>query len=224
MTTELSFIDFKCPACGGDVSFPQDTAGLVQECPNCAECLIVPDDGSSLGRKIPLPIITPRLGLRRLRGLDWKDLIECQSTTPDEAEVVRWLDSDACVKLTTAGQPFFLGLETKAENKFVGYLSLTFTDPQRLQANLNITVNKIFQRQGFASEAWAGMLHFCFADIHLHRVTASCDRQNTAACRLFEKAGMRREAEFRKDRHVNGEWTDTLWYALLREEFPAAKT
>ena len=223
MTTELSFVDFQCPYCGGEVSFPQDAAGSAQDCPNCPECVIVPEDGSAVGRKVPIPATTARLVLRRLRGLDWKDLIECQGGAAEEVEIVRWLESDAHVKLTTPGQPFFLGIEMAGGGKMVGYLSLSITDPQRLQAALDVTVNKGFQRQGVASEAWVALLDFCFLAIKLHRVTASCDSRNAAASRLCEKAGMRREGEFLKDRQINGEWTNTLWYALLREEFLAAQ-
>ena len=79
MITEENFIDFKCPCCHEPVSFPKETAGFVQGCPSCNESLIVPDDGSEVGRPIPLPIATPRLVLRRLAAGDWKDLLELMS-------------------------------------------------------------------------------------------------------------------------------------------------
>src|ERR1039457_3211455 len=76
MITEESFIDFKCPYCGDSVSFPRESAGLAQACPNCTQSVIVPDDGSEVGHQIPLHITTPRLLLRRLAGGDWRDLLE----------------------------------------------------------------------------------------------------------------------------------------------------
>ena len=79
MITEESFIDFKCPYCGGSVSFPRESAGSVQACPDCIESLIVPDDGSEMGRAIPLPINTARLALRRFAAGDWKGLQELLS-------------------------------------------------------------------------------------------------------------------------------------------------
>jgi RimJ/RimL family protein N-acetyltransferase len=223
MTTELTFVDFKCPYCADPVSFPQDCAGLAQECPSCGESVIVPDDGSEFGRKLPIPLTTPRLVVRRLRGTDWKDLLECRSDVMEESDVLHWLDSDSTVKLTTPGQPFWLGAELQPGGKLVGCLALNFIDAQRVQAALDILVNRNYQRQGFATEALDAILGFCFAGIRLHRVTASCDSENTPGCRLFEKTGLRREAEFRQDRQKNGEWMNTVWFAMLREEFLARK-
>jgi ribosomal-protein-alanine N-acetyltransferase len=228
MITEESFVDFKCPYCGEPVSFPQESAGFAQPCPNCTESLIVPDDGGEVGKQIPLPIKTSRLVLRRLVTHDWKDLLELMSDEEfflyqdgsplDEDHVLRWLESDAHVKLTTPEQSFYLGLELQDGGKLIGYLNLTFTDPQRLQVTFSIGLNRSFQRQGFALEAVEALLGFCFEGLKLHRVAGWCDSRNVAACRLLEKAGFRREGEFLKNRWVHGEWTNSIWYALLEED------
>ena len=228
MITEESFVDFKCPYCSELVSFPQESAGFAQACPNCTESVIVPDDGSEVGKQIPLPIKTSRLSLRRLTSHDWKDLLELMSDEEfflyqdgvplDEDHVLRWLESDAHVKLTTPEQPFYLGLEVQDGGKLIGYLCLTFTDPQRLQVTFSIGLNRGFQRQGFALETVEALLGFCFEDLKLHRVAGWCDSRNVAACRLLEKAGFRREGEFLKSRWVHGEWTNSIWYALLEED------
>ena len=232
MITEESFIDFQCPYCGDAVSFPQENAGFVQACPNCTESFIVPEDGSEVGRPIPLPITTPRLVLRRLAPNDWKGLLELMSDEEffrytegaplDEDGVLRWLESDAHVKLTSREQTFYLGIEVQQGSKFAGYLSLAFSDPQRLQITFSLCLNRSFQRQGFGREAVAAFLDFCFAGIKLHRVAGWCDAHNTAACRLLEKVGLRREGEFVKNRLVRGEWANSVWYALLAEEYHQA--
>ena len=228
MITEESFIDFKCPACGDPVSFPQENAGFVQSCPSCFESLIVPDDGCEVGYPIPLPTTTPRLVLRRLVGADWKDLLELMSDEEffryqdgaplDEDGILHWLESDAHVKLSTPDQPFHLGIQTQDDGKLIGYLSLIFTDPQRLQVTFSIGLNRSFQRKGFAQEAVKALLGFCFDGLQLHRVAGWCDSRNIAACQLLEKAGLRREGEFLKNRWVHGEWTNSVWYAALDED------
>ena len=229
MITEESFIDFKCPHCGEPVSFPQDSAGFAQACPNCTESLIVPDDGSELGWEIPLPITTARLVIRRLAARDWQDLLELMSDEEffryqdgvplDEDGVLRWLESDAHVKLTTPDQTLYLAIEVQDGSKLIGYMSLSFTDPQRLQVTFSISLNRKFQRQGFAREALVALLTFCFEGLKLHRIAGWCDSRNTAAARLLEKAGLRREGEFIKSRWLHGEWANSLWYAILRDEF-----
>src|SRR5579872_430717 len=64
------FIDFKCPHCGQSAVFERTRAGTVQECPFCAQSLVVPWESSEFGQKVPLPIKTPRLVLRRLQPGD----------------------------------------------------------------------------------------------------------------------------------------------------------
>ena len=228
MITEESFIDFRCPYCQEPVSFPRETAGFVEMCPSCTESLIVPGDGSEEGLKIPLPRPTPRLVLRRLAPGDWRDLLELmadeeffryQDATPlDEDGVLRWLQSDGHVKLTTPDQPFVIGIQVQEGEKLIGYASLTFTDPQRLQVSLNVALNSKFHRKGYGTEAVEGLLGFCFQEIKLHRVTAATDSRNVAACKLCEKVGFRREGEFVKNRWAQGEWTNTVYYALLAED------
>jgi RimJ/RimL family protein N-acetyltransferase len=232
MITEESFLDFKCPYCGDPVSFPQDCAGMVRECPSCIESLIVPDDGSEVGRKPPIPITTPRLVLRRLAASDWQDLQAlladeelfryAEGRPLEEEEILHWLESDGHVRLTSPGQPFYLGIQLQDGGKLIGYLRLVFTDAQRLQAALSIYLNRSFQKKGFGLEAVDALLAFCFEGIRLHRVAAGCDSRNTAACRLFESVGLRREGEFLKDNFFNGEWASTAWYAVLGQEYREA--
>ena len=144
MITEESFIDFKCPYCGGPVSFPRECAGFVQACPDCLESLIVPDDGSEIGKAIPLPINTARLALRRFAPGDWKGLQELFSDEElfryaegrplEEDEILRWLESDSHIKLTTPGQVFCLAIEERETARMIGYMGLNLADPHRLQA------------------------------------------------------------------------------------------
>ena len=229
MEIDENFIDCKCPCCGEAVSFPEHSARGLEKCPNCSEDFVVPGDGSEVAGKIPLPITTPRLVLRRLAPADWKDLLDFLSDEElfqyvdnypiGEKEVLDLLDADQHVKLTTPNSTFCLAIELQPERTVMGIVYLRFTDDVRLQMDVRIYVSRKCQRQGFATEALNAILSFCFAGIGLHRVSAGCDSRNIAACRLTEKAGMRREGELIKDRYLNGEWINSVLYALLNEEY-----
>jgi RimJ/RimL family protein N-acetyltransferase len=224
--SEDNFIDFKCPQCGETASFPGEDVGKLRACPNCLEDLIVPEAGAQLARKLPLPILTPRLTLRRFAPGDWKDLLEFM---PDEElfryagqpmheeEILAWLERDSRVRLTTQGQTFCLGIVDTESNKVAGYAGLALTDP--LQAMLQIFLSRSYQKQGLAIEAVDALLGFCFEGIKLHRVAATCDSRNTAARKLFERVGMRREAEFVKDTPGVDGWLSSVWYGALEEEY-----
>jgi len=51
-------------------------------------------------------------------------------------------------------------------------------------------------------------------------VKAQLDARNTASARLCERLGMTLEAHLRQDWWSKGEWTDTLVYGLLADEWP----
>jgi len=230
MITEESFIDFKCPYCGETISFPRENAGYPQACPGCTESVIVPEDGSPEGAKLPLPITSQRLLLRRFAAADWQDLLEFLSDEEtfrhmegrplEEDDVLHWLERESQVKWTTPDQAFYLGIQAREKDKLIGYVSLSCSET--LQAALQVVLNRAFQRQGFALEAVNAALGFCFKAARLHRVTASCHGQNGPACKLCEKAGLRREGEFVKSRLFDGEWINTVSYAALEEEYVQA--
>jgi ribosomal-protein-alanine N-acetyltransferase len=233
-TAEEQFVDFKCPYCGEQVSFPKTFVGLAKECFNCNQPVIVPENGGE-GRRIPLPIATERLILRKFAGADWKDLLQLFSDDDfyaaapfkldGEESIARWLETDSVVKLTTPCVPFILAVEAREGAKVIGCLSLGFSDVERLQAIIYIALHRDFQRRGFGVETARGALGFCFKEIGLHRVQGHCDSTNVAACKLFEKIGMRREAEFVQDHKVGDQWANTTACAILRQEFetPAGK-
>jgi RimJ/RimL family protein N-acetyltransferase len=228
MITEENFLDFKCPYCGEPVSFPEDAVGTAQDCPTCMESLIVPKAGSEMAEKPPIPIITSRLVLRRFAMSDWEQLMKLLAdedflqytdglAVNEEEQVQHWLESDGAVKLTTPNQMFRLAIELQAGNQLIGHCGLWFPKPS--QAMFNINMHRDYQRKGFGLEAVKALLGFCFWGIKLHRVSASCDSRNTAASRLFERVGMRREGEFVKNEPLpEGGWSNSVWYAILEEE------
>ncbi len=68
------------------------------------------------------------------------------------------------------------------------------------------------------TEAVRSALCFCFDNLTLHRVEAACLPANIASRRLLDKCGFREEGYATKYLKINGEWTDHVLFAMLREE------
>jgi RimJ/RimL family protein N-acetyltransferase len=229
MDTLDEFIDCKCPHCGHEGCFRRDVAGQIEECPECTATLIVPKDGAKLARMLPLPITRPRLVLRRLHMNDWKDLVEVlgddeiytfvDATPKTEEQLVKWLEEEQWIKLTTPETTFCLAIEHGSDKKVIGAVYFNFIRGDRKQGSFSIYVSRKFQRQGLGTEALEGLLDFCFNGISLHRLAASCDSQNNAAIRMLNKVGLRREGEFLEDHMVGEAWGNTMYYALLAKEY-----
>ena len=231
MPTEPNFNDCTCPYCGKSVSFLEERRGMLEECPDCLESLVVPRESGQLAQKVPVPFATPRLMLRRLELSDGQDLLEFLSDeelfrfadrgVANEEQIQRWLEADQLVKLTSPDTVFCLGMAIQSTGKLIGVVYLQLKDETRSQAHISVYVHRGHQRQGLATEAVKGVCGFCFGGIGLHRVTARCDSRNVAARKLCEKVGMRCEGEFVQDHVSNDEWASTLWYAVLEEEHRA---
>lgn len=178
--------------------------------------LIVPNADKSPARKLPVPITTPRLVLRRLVGEDWKGLMECMDL--DEEEEAQWLERDAAVRLTTPDRPFYLAIELREGGKFIGCLGLRLTE--RRQGAITSFLHPDYEQSDLPVEAVDALLGFCFQDIKLHRVTTRLLSTDASGIKLFEDVGMRREAEFIKDtENPEGGWFTSIWYAALEEDY-----
>src|SRR5688572_7456344 len=73
---ETDLIDDICPHCQGNVVYPMQVAGKVQSCPHCGVAFIVTQVFGGKGQKLPLPIKTNSLIIRRLNLKDSKDICE----------------------------------------------------------------------------------------------------------------------------------------------------
>ncbi len=73
--------------------------------------------------------------------------------------------------------------------------------------------------RGYGREATLEMLRLGFEGLGLHRIIGRCDARNDTSARLMERLGMRREAHFRENEWVKGEWCDEYVYALLAAEW-----
>jgi RimJ/RimL family protein N-acetyltransferase len=223
------FTDFKCPYCDYPASFSFSYVGTAQACPSCSESVVVPRTGSGYGGKLPIRLETGRLILRRLRPEDRNDLKEVTSDEPafryvdgypfDEEELERWFEADTTVRLTQPDGQLTFGLEIPEIPKLIGYVCLSYADEDHRQMGFTMMINRKYWSRRYGTEAVGGVFAFGFNSIDLRRFTVGCDSRNTPACRMLENAGMRREGEFLKDAYVKGEWINTVWYALLKEEY-----
>jgi len=229
---EIAFVDFKCPHCGGPVSFPDQWIGRAQECPTCSRILVVPKPGVEVGAKLPIPIKTSRLLLRRLIPMDSNDLLEIVSDEDmlryldwyplDEQEVQNWLEDDQKHQLFQKGPAFYLALELLEQPKIIGYVALTYLEKDNSEMSVDLLVNPNYQRRGFGTEAFRGVMEFIFTGLNVRRICCWCDSRNLAGMRLLEKAALRREGQFIKCKMMKGEWVNTVQYAFLQEEHVSA--
>ena len=226
------FIDFQCPYCRQPLSFPQGDSGVLRDCPFCSRSIVVPGEADQLAAGLKLPFSTERLLLRRLESIDREDLLELMADAetfrflewaPMNAEEVEdWIKTGENASLATPGGQMPLAVSMVSSVKTIGFVNLYSSASVPRQGGFTILIHPQVRKQGLGTEAIRGVLRFAFESLQWRRVAVGFDSRNAAAARMLEKAGMRCEGEFMKDAFLKGEWVNTLWFAMLAEEFVEA--
>ena len=177
-----------------------------------------------------LPRVTQRLILRKFTRQDLPAFVAYRNH-PEVARYQSWSSYTAEDAEAFYAQQAPLGFDedeswfqVAAEHTVKGVLTgdvaVHFFDEGR-QAELGVTFDLEWQRQGLAHEAVASVVALLFADLGKHRLTATVDVLNFKAQRLLEKLGFRREAHYRENIFFKGVWSDEFSYALLASEWRA---
>jgi RimJ/RimL family protein N-acetyltransferase len=173
---------------------------------------------------------TPRLILRPFQDADLEPFREYRSD-PQVARYQGWEtpfsrpQAEAFIREMKRARPgvpgtwYQFALQRKLAAGLIGDCGFHIFDHDPRQAEIGYTVASRFQRMGYGSEGVGRLLDFLFAELGLHRVTATCDVQNQASARLLERVGMRREGHYLENIWFKGAWGSEYLYALLEREW-----
>jgi aminoglycoside 6'-N-acetyltransferase len=176
----------------------------------------------------PLPLTTGRLTLRLYRPEDLEPVLGYYG----DAEVARylldepWTREDAerqiarRIARTGISEPgSAIALVVEHEGEVVGDVALWTTGDTVSRGEVGWVFHPAHTGQGFATEAVRAVLGLAFDYYGMHRVVAQLDARNVRSARLCERLGMVQEGHLRRDWWSKGEWTDTLVYGMLAEEW-----
>ncbi len=174
-------------------------------------------------------LTTRRLILRPFHEEDWQAVHEYAS----DAEVCRYMawgpnteeESKEFIRKASAeerqeprvGYPFAAVLQ--AEAKLIGGCRIHIGSMGDREAWIGYCINRKYWGKGLGTEAAGALIRFGFEALNLHRIFATCDRENLASARVLEKSGMTREKLLRRHKREKGKWRDSFLYAILEEEF-----
>ena len=171
------------------------------------------------------PIRTPRLVLREFREGDLAD-IHAYAEIAKVSQFMSWgpntpEDSRGFLDRALTQQADWprrkVGLAIERDGAVIGSIRIDLQADDG--ADIGYTLHADFWGQGLATEAASALFRVAFQTLGLHRVWATCDVENTGSYRVMEKLSMRREAEFRQDKLIRGEWRDSYLYAILADEW-----
>jgi len=180
------------------------------------------------------PIRTERLDLRPFSEGDIDDAFELHTRadvvrylpwipqTRDEvaAQIPRW---KAMTAIDGESEGLRLVGMLRATGARIGEFSFWRHSAEHQSGVIGYVLHPDHQGHGYATEAAREFLRLGFDELDLHRISASADARNAPSIRVMERIGMRREAHFRENEVIRGEWTDEVVYAILQHEWRAMR-
>ncbi len=120
-------------------------------------------------------------------------------------------------------EEFHFGIELKGSKHIIGMIGVQGVNRKHKRGEVGYWVGKSFWGKGYAREALAMVLSFCFGELGMERAVAHVMHPNRASSRLLEKSGFTFEGKLRRHCLQHGEWVDILCYGILKEEFSSDK-
>ena len=91
-------------------------------------------------------------------------------------------------------------------------------------ASLGYWIDQSYEGQSYMAEALQLTLKYCFEDLGLHRVHASCLPQNTRSKKTLLRSGFKQEGFAEKYLQIDGKWQDHELFGLSFERWKALGT
>ena len=178
-----------------------------------------------------IPIKTDRLLLDRFKPDDWKDFYTIEISPEHhrfnfetfnprtEEQIQKYIIDLSNQNFNERKLPFLLAVRRNENLQLIGFIGFKNGKlEEKGYIEVYYSINKSFWNNGYGTEALKGLIKFGFTEIKLHRIFSGCDIDNNASRRIMEKAGMKLESHWRKDRLRNSQWKDGLGFAILEED------
>ena len=106
------------------------------------------------------------------------------------------------------------------DHELVGRCGVIKIDWKNRGAELAMMIGLPFRKRGYGTEALRLVCDFCFRQLGCHRLKVSVLDMNTAAIRVYLRAGFQQEGVLREECFRNGAFHDVILLGRLENERP----
>lgn len=108
----------------------------------------------------------------------------------------------------------------KDTQEYIGQLDLIKIDWINRKGLIGIVIgNKESLGKGYGTEALRLVLDLAFNKLNLHKMELEVRAFNERAIKCYKKCGFIEEGRIREDFYADGEYTDTIYMGVLKEEY-----
>jgi [ribosomal protein S5]-alanine N-acetyltransferase len=181
-----------------------------------------------------LLIRTPRLTIRNLTDTDLEDFLQYRSNP----EITKYQGYDiinreqAIIFISQQKEKIFglpgewvqYAIESNDNHRLVGDCAIHLQKENPDTAELGITISDLYQRQGYAREAMAGLMNYLFNEKNIRRIVETVDTENAASISLLRSLSFRSEAHHINNVFFKGKWGSEFQFGMLDSEWKAAQS
>jgi RimJ/RimL family protein N-acetyltransferase len=164
-----------------------------------------------------------RIEFHELQAHDWDCLLRWRNNPEvnryltglyrTREDIMAWYE-----RITGDGNTLMRGIVY--DGVLVGYGVVESVDPVLRKCEVGVVIGEPhLWGKGLGKSVVQYLLHYCFADLHMHRVLAVIARGNTRSEQLFQRLGFIHEGTLRDATMINGQFTDLLCYSMLEDEY-----
>jgi len=105
------------------------------------------------------------------------------------------------------------------EHDKIGIVKFYSIDHENRNCVLGADIHKDFRGKGFAKPMWNMMLHHCFDELNLHRVSLTTAEFNFIAQKVYMQLGFKIEGTMKESLFRNGKFWDQICMSLIRKQW-----
>lgn len=175
-------------------------------------------------------IETERLVIRRFRDGD-AEAFSAYRSIPDVARYQSWeapyslaeakafVDEMASCHPDTEGEWFQFAVERRDHPGLIGDVAVLVPDGDPGSVEIGYSLGPALGGHGYASEAVAAVVTYCFEARGKSEVMAWTDTRNLPSIALLERLGFRRDPASRQHTMFKGAWCDEDRYVMTPEDW-----
>ncbi|MCF7792922.1 MAG: GNAT family N-acetyltransferase [Candidatus Cloacimonetes bacterium] len=170
---------------------------------------------------------TKRLILRKISGDDKEDLFELLTNSEMDKKMI-WNHLDDMDEIEAyitevrdsynMNHPSCFGIELKEDNHLIGVVEFFNYKEEFNCVEMHYMLLPKHHRKGMMTEALLKILSFIFDKTDINRIEAFCLKENKAAAKVLEKAGLILEGILREKILVGDEYMDIKLYSMLKSD------
>lgn len=114
-------------------------------------------------------------------------------------------------------EEYYLAITRRGDERMIGFARLALGGVRA--GKLGYAVAADHWGHGYATDAVRQLLQFAFDPLDLHRVSAAIGPDNLASIAVAKRLGLAYEGRIRHHVRTNGEWRDSLLYAVIADDW-----